>query len=1041
MDYQMLIIGWSLASDPVGNVFDIVGPRASSNTFGFWSEANPNPFYKDLFGVVTRGDAQSQALADEVLVLEDLAKSSFNVSDQIKYTRWAEGVLADALPCNVLYYRVNVEAATNRWTGWVSYLGQIFGPGANLFSLSKLEKSGAAGGGAVATATVNAGLSLPGKVLEGDTASAYVTVIDSTGAPVSAAAIVVAVAGVGGGTVVTPSATSGSTSAAGVFAFNLTGTAAGYSYVNVTATKGTVTSTASGTIRVVTTLPKTLAMMVSADKLVLAPGETSDVVVTVTDEAGAAVEDANVTIDPNLVSYGTINWTHAYALTNADGEAYMRYTAPTSIAAYLNSHLTLSLSYAATASGYAWSAAAAANLLIYNSAAPDWTMAQVDPSTTGTVSLTRAANTTAIVVNVTDDNGNPLATHNLTVEYSNVSLVFDPVEWVVTDGAGQATVDVQFKDSAESSALRVVIVNKSALNAVPATITLTYGGTAPYPEMYGGYMVWDIDGNAATQEPQFMAPMGDITATAYVWDNAGVPATGINASLIVSGTAYGSLSWSDLINWDSTFDGWGINIITGVDNANLVTSGPFNTYYNHTDWDYWYNTAGYIYWNWTDDTLPGNPQVMTGVSITGGKLTIAISGQAVAPIDLIGKVYVVPKGVGSFNGDTLAYNIIGPTTISGDYSIGRSYAVAAATLDIAKPVMTVKATGFDSTVCTVIGTDENNAPIDGARAKVYQNSLRGNLDYTIIPSGTVPTNADGEGSLTMIAEKANLVTQASVRADVFATATVSGAISLFAQNQVVMHVAQAYVTLDPIQTVQKIGDKIAVTATVTNSAGGAVPNLPVELTTSGGATVTQAAMASDASGHVTFELDTSGITGARAAFVPVQAKCGGIAYEVGLATMSIPVMNEGPTISVLSPAASAEVVKKNVVMTASVSDMNGVQTVKLSVDGGTVTTVQGTAGETTWDITEMLGNLTKGSHSVKVNATDSLGISTETTVTFTAINEKAGTSMAVLGGLVIGWILAVVFAVMWFMMRPKKPEAEAAAAAEPEPAKPEEPKL
>jgi peptide/nickel transport system substrate-binding protein len=72
MDYQLLIIGWSLGSEPVSNVFDIMGPYAPSNTFGWWSEANPNPYYSDLFGVVTRGDAESQALADECLRLEGL---------------------------------------------------------------------------------------------------------------------------------------------------------------------------------------------------------------------------------------------------------------------------------------------------------------------------------------------------------------------------------------------------------------------------------------------------------------------------------------------------------------------------------------------------------------------------------------------------------------------------------------------------------------------------------------------------------------------------------------------------------------------------------------------------------------------------------------------------------------------------------------------------------------------------------------------------------------------------------------------------------
>jgi ABC-type transport system substrate-binding protein len=1043
MDFQMLIIGWSLSADPVGNVFDIIGPRANQNTFGFWSEANPNPFYKDLFGVVTRADAQTQTLADEVLRLEALAKTSFNVSDQIKYTRWAEGSIADAIPVNVLYYRVNIEAATNRWTGWVSYLGQIFGPGSNLFSLGNLVKSGAAGGGVAATASVNAGLTMPGKVLVGDTVDAYVKVIDNAGAPVSAATVTVALKGVGGPVTATVGAASTTTNADGVFAFNLTGTVAGYSYVNVTATKSGVSSNATSTLRVVTPLPKSLAIMVSTSKMVLNPGDTSDVTVKVTDENGVKVAGANVSIDLNLVGYGTTNWTNGWVLSNANGNALMRYTAPADISSYINTHLTLTLSYAATKTGYAWSGAAAASLLIYNDALPDWTMAQVDPSASGTVSLTKAANATSIVVNVTDNFGNALANHLLAVQYSNESLVVlaDSDLDALTDVNGQATVDVKFKDSAASSALRVVIKNTTALNAVPATVTLTYAGDAPLPTMYGGYMIWDLDGNVATQDPQYMQPMGAITATAYIWNATGVPADGINASLMVSGTTYGSLAGCDLLSWDSTYDGWGINIITNVDGANLVTSGPFNTSYDSADWAYWLD-QGYIYWD--------NFALMGGVDIAGGKLTIEIYGQNVAPIDLIGQVYVVPDGVGTFNGDTLAYNILGPTTISGDYVIGRSYTVAAASLSIAKPVLTVKSVGFDSTVATVTATNETNALIEGASALVYQNSLRGNLDYMIVPyasatsqwsSKAVPTGANGKGSETLIAvAKNNIVTQASVRVDVFATASVDGAISLLAQNQVIMHVAQAYVTLDPIQDTQMIGDKISVTATVTNSAGSAIPNIPVALTTSGGATVTQGAMASDANGNVTFDLDTSAMNDIKAAFVTVQAKCGGVAWEVGLASMAIPVMNEGPIISVLSPAAASEVVKKGVVMTGSVSDSNGVQTVKVSVDGIAATTVNGTAGETVWDISQTLGDLASGTHSVKVTATDSLGISSEATVSFTAVSQAGGTDWVAWGAAIAGWAVAGLIAAMWMMRRPKRPE-DAMGTPEPEPAKPEEPNL
>jgi hypothetical protein len=301
------------------------------------------------------------------------------------------------------------------------------------------------------------------------------------------------------------------------------------------------------------------------------------------------------------------------------------------------------------------------------------------------------------------------------------------------------------------------------------------------------------------------------------------------------------------------------------------------------------------------------------------------------------------------------------------------------------------------------------------------------------------TDVDGFARSTLIGVAKNyVVTQASVRADVYAKASEYGSISVFAQNCVVMHVAQAYVELDAIADTQMIGDKISVSATVTGSLGSPIANLLTELTAGAGATVEQGAMATDANGRVTFSVDTSQMPDVRAAFLPVQVKCGGAAYEVALATMAIPVMNAGPTISVLSPAAGGEVVKKEVVMTASVADANGVQTVKVSVDGGAVTTVQGTAGETTWSIAQALGDLSKGEHTVKVNATDSLGISTETTVTFDAVDEAAGTSMAIWGLLIAGWVIAAIVAVLWFMGRkPKSPEAAGA-----EPAPPaEEPKL
>lgn len=136
MTYQMLVLGWHLGADPISNVFDILGPLSATNTFGFWSLENPNPYYSDLLGVCTLADAETQALADQVIELGQMAASTMLVADQKAYTREAQAVIHDAVPVDVLYYRVNAEATRTTWTGWVPYLGSLL----NMFSLSQLER-------------------------------------------------------------------------------------------------------------------------------------------------------------------------------------------------------------------------------------------------------------------------------------------------------------------------------------------------------------------------------------------------------------------------------------------------------------------------------------------------------------------------------------------------------------------------------------------------------------------------------------------------------------------------------------------------------------------------------------------------------------------------------------------------------------------------------------------------------------------------------------------------------------------------------------
>ncbi len=135
-DYQMLVMGWALVgyTECVSVLYDIYGASSPVNSWAFWSDANPNPYYYDLGGVNTLADERTMELVDEFSALEDAARSTFDVMEQIDYVKQGQEIIADAVPCNILYYRVNVMATSTAWTGWMPYMGTLL----NMFSLSEL---------------------------------------------------------------------------------------------------------------------------------------------------------------------------------------------------------------------------------------------------------------------------------------------------------------------------------------------------------------------------------------------------------------------------------------------------------------------------------------------------------------------------------------------------------------------------------------------------------------------------------------------------------------------------------------------------------------------------------------------------------------------------------------------------------------------------------------------------------------------------------------------------------------------------------------
>lgn len=1044
MNYQMLTLGWALGSDPIGSFFDICGPKGSGNTYGFWPADDPNPYYKDLLGVNTLGDHESQELAREVGRLQNLAETSFNISDQIKYTRWGEGVAALGLPVNVLYYKVSVEAYRNTWTGWLPFLGSLLAMGkANVYGLSNMERTGAASVGGV-TASVNAGITLPGNVKVGGTVQGYLVAVNNSGYAVPGAAVAMEVdPAVGTADTVSVAPATGTTDANGYFAFTVTGVINGYSYVKATVTKGAVSSNDTATINSVTQYPDTLYMSVKPQKMVLRPGENTIVDLWVKDGTGSPVAGANLSIDENLVGYGAVNVT--YVLTDATGHATMRYTAPATIPEK-NAHLQVSLSYSVAKEGYSWVNAASATLVIYNAASPDWTMASVE-SVAGT-DLSNADNVTTIVINVVNETGVFRANHALTVNYSQPGTVFSPTSRIVTDGAGLATLTVQLKNMAASNATRVTFTNTSATNSVGAEVSLTFVGTTPpATEIYGGYITYTT--------PKFMGPLGSLTVTAHIWNSTGVAADGITAGVVVSGTPYGSLANSDVLSWDASYDYLGISIMSATDGYVTSSSGPFNTTFDYANWQEAYDSE-WIYWDWADN-------VMGGVPVTGGTATFDVYGQGVALPDLIGNIFVVPESMGTVDFTTGNYLIAGNTTISSQYVIGRSYEIVTPTYDVTKPVMLAKTSNYDTTTVNVTVKDKDNIVIAGAEATVYENGMNGNRLYGVSPntgsprwSAPMTTDIAGKAQATITAVgNGNVVSAANIKADLYVKASMTGAISTFGQSHVFMYVNHTFLAMEAIPGIQDMGSwDLAVRATVTDWAGKALPNMTVQLSSDIGTVVIDSNM-SASTGLAVFKVNTPELQKTKAAYMTLQVKTAAPALELSLASMKVPLQNKVPEVLAAIVAEGGVEVGAgeltfltgvNLSVEGSVYDSNGLWSVYVTVDGGTAQLVSGPRpdqfGSQARDISRALGSaLTVGAHNVKVNATDGLNVSTEVTLAFTVAEpeEEAGTNWALIGGAIAGWAVAAILVAMMLMKRPKGP-----AAARPEEAvelKPEEPKI
>jgi hypothetical protein len=180
-----------------------------------------------------------------------------------------------------------------------------------------------------------------------------------------------------------------------------------------------------------------------------------------------------------------------------------------------------------------------------------------------------------------------------------------------------------------------------------------------------------------------------------------------------------------------------------------------------------------------------------------------------------------------------------------------------------------------------------------------------------------------------------------------------------------------------------------------------------------------------------FHIDTPVPDATKLAYMMLQVKVSGKPYNLALASMVLTLQNHAPAISAaLVGTTMAEMEFEedtNVSLTGWVFDANGLDTVTVKLDSGTAesvpATLTGSFAEQTRDISMLFTSLAVGEHTVTVNATDSLGVSSQTVLTFTvsAPAGAAGPDWAAWSLAAVGWAVAVILGVMMLMRRPKKP--------------------
>ncbi|MFP3318189.1 MAG: ABC transporter substrate-binding protein [Thermoplasmata archaeon] len=1000
-NYQMLTLGWSLSTDPIGNLADIYGINAMQNTWAFWPPNYTNPNYPN---VKSLADPNTSALALKFQNVIDQALTTFDVSKQIYYTKWAQGILSEAVPCNVLYYRVNVEAALNTWTGWFSWEGSIY----NLYALTSIHKGAVVGIGTGTTTQQTVGqityppvthylvaqIAAPSKVFVPQSqfnvaltsVPVNVLVTDNNGLPVPGAFVNIT-STTGNVTVLS---STGITNSAGIFTTYVLGAHPGFDNLVAKVTYNGMSVTTSYAIDSVQYVPNILYINAYATKPSLMAGQNTTINIQVTDQYGNPVPGALVSVATNLLGYGTI--TPANVTTDSNGTAQMTFTTVNATALatkYINMHLTSKILLSVSKPGYVTTNTESLIVATYNSNPSSWYTVRIIGATNYFVNQTNLK--TTITVQALNAQNQPIANESLTVTPSNSTYV-NSVTGNVTNANGYANITVTFNSGLKTTAISLKIWNSKFLNSVGSSITIGYLNGAAPPNLYAGYIdFYDGVTGAPTNFVTIAGGKAGDEMVVHLYDSTNKPVSGkVPVGVILTAAPEGSLlgfydpSWTNASSWyfDSLWEYVAINVnttymgflppvagvfVSQLDNkvADPVLASWLGVTTNTTAFDYVYYGYG-IYLN--------NSYVVNG---TGSYYVT--SGDAGSPmVDRVSNVYVVPYAY-TYYPQTAGIYPPGVLVNGNFYMQGTEYIQAQLAIQ--------RAPDYRITTFTVLNPFGFTGGQITAKAVLYNSTdqpIKNTTVWFYSKSGMSPTsvNATTDNNGTALATLNLVRTSSLVVTDLYVYwnngASTWGMAAITQSTQIIVVPYQANVMAKLSSSSVAYGSLVTMSVSVSDVSGSPISGAKLSVSASSG--TVSGPTTTDANGNAVFTLvPVSGlVVGTPYVIDTVTVKATGTQYYGGVFTAVIIAYSPSPMVSVSSLLPNQVLTTSSYYVNGTVWDPSGIKSAVLYLNNPnnpfTLTLTAGTNGEYTFS--QQVSGFNSGLNAVFVSVTNNNNVTT-----------------------------------------------------------------